>query len=195
MHVSKPKKGQRVILQSLRLIWFLLNKVYVHRFSKDKHISSGQHLTSWNYLFLLQNTCAIYLFFPQHTQSPYYHQCNYIPHIYPLDTHVCILWVEIWVAIPSASVTRKVSLSCSCTVQRGFTTAVKFEPDGWSNLWPAEQYDLSNNQVTLLDCQQLSVDPTGNPGVGDERRLARSAVGCWTWMWIMERCFSIQTCW
>lgn len=36
------------------------------------------------------------------------------------------------------------------------------------------QHDLPNNQVTLLDCWRLSVDPTGNPGVGDERRSLRA---------------------
>lgn len=41
------------------------------------------------------------------------------------------------VAIRNAPATGKVSLSCSCTVQRGLTTAVKCEPSRGSSLWLA----------------------------------------------------------
>lgn len=84
-----------------------------------------------------------------------------------------------------APVKGKVSLYCSCTDQQGLTTAVKGELEDDQACDSQLQSDLSNNQVTLLDRQQLSVDPTGNPGVGDEsgslRALGRVEFKCELW--------------
>lgn len=50
------------------------------------------------------------------------------------------------------------------------------EVSRWRMKPVTRSYDHPNNQVTLQDCQQLSVDPTGNPGVGDESRFAGGPV-------------------